>query len=768
MSAYSRVRTLTACWLILGMFAAATQAQGPSIFTTSPQAVKPGTTVDVTICGGNLAGATQLWTSFPCQAVLSPDVKDNAKNNGEAIYRITIPEDAPIGVHGIRVVTPGGISALKLFAIDDLSSVAQQGNNNTPSTAQTLALPVAVDGAMASLKSDYYKFKAEAGQRLSIEILAQRIGSPLDLLIQLLDARGRILTSIDDEPGLSSDPRLSYTFAESGEYTLKVRDNQWRGGENYFYRLRIGDFPCVTVPYPMGAKRGSDVTIGFAGPDVQEVQPVTLKVPSDPLLNWINVSVKRTGGQSSSFAILATGDGEEFLETEPNDAAEKANRVNQSTNLNGRLDNPGDVDRFVFHAKKGQKFLFAAIARSQGSPADLSLQLFKAEGQEVAKSDDSGQNEATVNYTLPADGDYSLVVYDLARKGGSAYAYRIEVTQPKPGFSLSATADRLNIPAGGIAAVTVNATRNNYNGPIAVAAIDLPKGVTSLPTIIGPGRTHVILTVKSASNALAGRLFPIRIVGTAKIGNADFQATASIIAALKGVLNGMPYPPRILAKSTALAIGPKPPFVLRTEPAQVVFGRNLKATVKVIAERQTGYDEEIVLAVTPARKGLPPGITVAVKPIPKGKNEIEVIFSADEKAPLSEFTANLIGKHKKEKTTTEQSLPGVGLKLEAPLRMTVSLAEGPLKQGSQIKVKATVQRNPALSAPIVVTFQNLPKGVSAPATTIPVDKNEVDILLSAAQNALVSTVKNITIQGEASVGKMKLSAISSAVALTVE
>ena len=127
MIAGTRAAFVTSLWLIPSLLipAVTAEAQVPSISSSSPQAVQPGETIDVTIRGANLTGATRLWTSFSSKSVLSPDVKENGTNKAEVVFRVTVSEDAPVGVHGIRVATPGGVSAMKLLVVDDLKSVSQ-------------------------------------------------------------------------------------------------------------------------------------------------------------------------------------------------------------------------------------------------------------------------------------------------------------------------------------------------------------------------------------------------------------------------------------------------------------------------------------------------------------------------------------------------------------------------------------------------------------------------------------------------------------------
>ena len=744
-------------------------AQEPSISSTTPLAVQPGKATDVKLRGGNLAGASELWISSPGHAQLSANVKDNGKNKAEATYRIEVPADTPVGVYGLRLAAPGGTSALRLFAVDDLPSVAQSKDNTTPAAAQELAIPGAVDGSLSSLTRNYYKFKVAAGQQVSFEVLARRLGSALDPMIRILDSKGRELAYSDDVPGLRADAQLCHDFEQEGEYVLEIRDIRYQGGGNHFYRLRIGDFPCVLVPYPMGVKRGSRATITFAGTHTQGVQPVKLNVPADLAFQWLHVGAKRASGKSSGFVTLAIGDSDEFLESEPNDESDNANRIEMGTNINGRLDKPNDVDRFVFKAEKGQRITFRGITRRQGAPTSLYMRLLKADGAQVAVKEDFGTADAVLDYHFKAEGgDYTLVLEDMHRRGGTQFAYRIVLGLAKTGFTLAASADRVNIPAGGTAMVTVTATRQRYTGPISVGAVNLPDGITSTSAVIGSGQTSVVLTLSSQPGAPTGKVFPIQILGTAEIANQDFRAVASISGALKATFNGLPWPPNSLSEAVAVGVGPEKAIRLNIESQQITFGRDLKAVVKVTAEREKGWDDQIALAVTPAKNGLPGGVTAALKPIPKGKNEIEITFSANSKAPQGDFTAVLTGTIKNGKTTITEAVPGIGLRLQAPLTIKPTAENLKLTKGGQFKLKVIVERNPALKAPIVVSFQNLPKGVAATKATIAADKNEAEIVFTATPDAQSGTVKNVTVKGDATIGKAKFSATSAAFSLAVE
>ena len=768
----SRLRVCLATLLTVSGICVVTTAShaAPAVTTTAPQAVIPGQQIDVKLRGSDLVGVSQLWTQFGATAQLTPDVKDNGKNAAEVSWRLNVPAEVPVGVHGLRVAGPNGVSALKLIMVDDLPSVAQAAGNTTMEKAQELGQPSAVDGAVANLARNYYRIKVTAGQKLSVEVVARRLGSALDPLLRILDAKGRELTYSDDEPGLRGDARLHYTFATAGDYVIEVRDIRYQGGAGHFYRLRVGDFPCLSSPYPLGVTRGSVGKVTFVGPDADGVGEVEVRAPSEPNTDWVNVSARRPNGKSSGFAMLRIEDAPVAVETEPNNELAKATRVELGQSLNGKIEASGDVDHFTFPAKKGQKYRFNAVTRRQGVPTSAYLRLLKADGGQVAAKEDFGVGDAFFDYTFPADGDYTLAVEELHRRGGSAFAYRVEAQAITPTFDLSAAADTVNVGAGSTAMITVNVVRRGYNGPIQVAATNLPAGVLSNPTVLGPGMKSVVLTVSSGAETAAGTFVPVTIVGRGKIGAEDFEVVAGTEAALKAKFNALPWGPQNLDGQLALGVSPKPQIRLRPEVGEIIFGKSLSAKVKVLVDRDKGFDEAVTLVVTPDAKkgGLPATVTAAVTPIAKGKNEAIITFTATDKAPIGDFTAVLTGTIKQGKTTVVQTVPGITLRLQAPMTLALAPAAEKFAAGSELKAKVTVQRNPALKGEVTLTFQNLPKGVTIAAAKIPDDKNETEVTLVAAVDAAKGAITNLSVKAEVTVGKVKVSAVSPNVKLTVE
>src|SRR5262249_1033429 len=150
--------------------------------------------------------------------------------------------------------------------------------NRSRATAQVVPVPCVVVGKCDVVESaDWYKVTVAPGQRVSFEVLGRRLGSAFDPQLTIYDPRTsrEVLggPSIHAR-GLQTDPRVPHTFKDAGDYLVEVRDVSYRGAPAFWYRLRIGDFPCATTPLPLAVKRGSQTTVSFAGPGVESVAPV--------------------------------------------------------------------------------------------------------------------------------------------------------------------------------------------------------------------------------------------------------------------------------------------------------------------------------------------------------------------------------------------------------------------------------------------------------------------------------------------------------------
>src|SRR5439155_7592829 len=186
---------------------------------------------------------------------------------------------------------------------------------------------------------------------------------------------------------------------------------------------------------------------------------------------------------------------------------------------------PKDRDWFEFTAANGQRLVCSGRTRSLGSPCDLSMRLYSADGNQLAEADISGANEGTLTNKFNAAGSYRLLVEELNRGGGPGFVYRIAVEPFRPGFTLSVETNRLEAAADGGFEIKVTASRREYDGPITLRLAGLGDEAGLEDTVVAEKKNETTLKVKLPPPLEAGQLIHIRIAGKARVGEDDFEAT---------------------------------------------------------------------------------------------------------------------------------------------------------------------------------------------------------------------------------------------------
>lgn len=181
--------------------------------------------------------------------------------------------DKGLGIRPISLRTEEPAANRVLFARDTLPECLEQEPNNRPAEAQTITLPVIVNGRIDRPgDQDLFRFEGHAGAEIVAEVLARRLGSPLDSLLKLTDQSGRTLAMNDDHEDKGTallthhaDSRLSVKLPANGSYYLHVSDTQHKGGDEYAYRLRVGpprpDFELRVTPSSVNGRAGTNAPV---------------------------------------------------------------------------------------------------------------------------------------------------------------------------------------------------------------------------------------------------------------------------------------------------------------------------------------------------------------------------------------------------------------------------------------------------------------------------------------------------------------------------
>jgi hypothetical protein len=256
----------------------------PVVTRWSPLGGRRGQTVQVALAGINLGATKELQVALPGEA-------------GRSSFRVT-PDTAQ-----------GPANPIDLLIEDQPEVEEHEPNNEVKAAVRTPALPLRASGRIdAKGDRDLFAFTATEKQALSVDLQARRIGSRLDSVIRVLDATGKELASNDDAVG--RDSRLTFTAPAAGEYFAEVRSLSGKGGDDYFYLLRIGapptpDFALSVTPDNPTAPAGGAVVLtvtadrrGYAG-DIQ------LRAENLPAGITVSAGTLRSGQNSAILTLTA-------------------------------------------------------------------------------------------------------------------------------------------------------------------------------------------------------------------------------------------------------------------------------------------------------------------------------------------------------------------------------------------------------------------------------------------------------------------------------
>ena len=207
------------------------------------------------------------------------------QHNALAERRLDLMIDRQLSTDAGSVLHTESVSNRVPFSVDTVSECLEKETNDSPDRSQQVSLPIIVNGRIDKPGDwDVFNFKGRAGQEVYAEVRARRLGSPLDSVLRLTDAKGKQLAFNDDHrddgAGLithHADSLLGTTLPVDGSYFIHLGDIQQHGGPDYAYRLRVGppnrDFELRIVPSSINIRGGGTVPLdvhalrrdGFSG-----------------------------------------------------------------------------------------------------------------------------------------------------------------------------------------------------------------------------------------------------------------------------------------------------------------------------------------------------------------------------------------------------------------------------------------------------------------------------------------------------------------------
>jgi hypothetical protein len=467
----------------------------PSITDLQPRGAERGKPFKLTILGRDLPEGAQIRSNMPAvfTPVMATEPNMAMMAPGRSVSFLVEPKPSLTpGIYSIRLEGSSGISNILLFTVgtfpervEDESGVYSPPNrNDTIETAEAIqGTPITINGTLRGAERDIYRVYGKGGERRVFEVEARRAGSAIDPVLRILDGAGKQLAMSEDAPGAGLDARLEFAFPREGYYYVEVHDARFSRQAQNFYRLKMGGYQFFDSVFPLGARRGEVVSVNFQGGN--SIAPAKSSVDLSKIPEHQNLIAITPPGGSDTPVLLSVTDEPEV--TEP------ASPVTLPVVINGRLDKPGEIDKFRLTVDPGDELLIEMQARELGtSRIESIISAYTPDGKKLDSAGDKPlpedvfavqgtsrtSSDPFLNLKIPEGvREVILAVEDLAERGGPQYGYRVVVRKQSEEFRLVLASPMLNIPAGGTAIVSVGADRRGYNGPIQLSVAGLPKGV---------------------------------------------------------------------------------------------------------------------------------------------------------------------------------------------------------------------------------------------------------------------------------------------------
>ncbi|MDP7051905.1 MAG: hypothetical protein QF600_08265 [Verrucomicrobiota bacterium] len=580
----SILNTVMAAAALLVWLAPDTQAQQlPRARMTAvfPAGGQQGTSVDVTISGGDLDGANGLF--FSHKGIAAVPRKDDKGNVVANQYTVTIAKNVPVGIYDVQVGGGQfGISNVRAFAVGDLPEEKSTAGASVDKAMET-KLGTTINGQASSRNYSYFKVSLKKSQRVLIECQAAELDSKMAPVLVLKDSN-----ELELERDRFGRP-LDFTAPAAGDYYVAVYDFTYGGGAEHVYRLTVSQRPYIDFITPPVGKPGSngkytvygrnlpggqDAGMALGGKPLQK-KDVTISLPGDAAarlkiasstpvrpvaagFDGIDYRLPSPAGASNPVHIHFADSAVVAETPDDNNKPEKAQKISVPCEYVGQFYPRRDRDWVTFDAKKGDTYWVEVVSERLGATTNPFFRIQRLtkdkEGKEQASTvkevQDSPVNiggttfntssvDPSFRFVAPDEGTYRILLYDLYNRSSADSLYRLSIHKEAPDFRLVAMPEgpvalantAVPLPTGFLRrgqALPVKVMvfkRDNFNEPIELSVAGLPAHITASKATIAAGQNSalIILNAKVDAPSWSGA---ITITGKSKIADKFVTRTA--------------------------------------------------------------------------------------------------------------------------------------------------------------------------------------------------------------------------------------------------
>ena len=526
----------------------------PYIAHAFPLGVRAGEPASVAVTGVNLGDAHEVKVDPPKSAEGWTTMPLKAKSGGTWL-----------------------LNTVQL-AVGNDPEIFEQEPNDSPTQAQMVSVPVTINGHIAggaknggAADEDYFRFHASKGEKLTIEVAASRLGSPLDSVIEVLDTQGNpipratirclneTVTTLSDRDSRTPGIRLTSTSGFHDRDYLMV-------GDELDQLVYIADQPDEDVR--LRSADGLRWALLGTSPDVHsvntpvyrvEILPPGAEFPPNGLpvfhLTWRNDDGGPGYGSDSRLNFVAPQDGDYLLHLkdirglEGQDFAYRLSLHDANPDYQLRADpaNPnipqGGYAFVTVNANRVPGYEGPIEINVEGLPSGVKASPATIPaGQDstvILLSADASASVDALPATVKIVGHAKISGHDLARVANEDAPLDLASVIPPPDVIVTAEPTPVTLEPGQEVKVTLRVERRNgFQGRVPCTVRNLPPGVR----VVNVGLNGVLVTETQSTRTFLLRAEdwakpitqPIYVVGQVESNSPTMHPSAPLMVEVVG------------------------------------------------------------------------------------------------------------------------------------------------------------------------------------------------------------------------------------------
>jgi hypothetical protein len=473
----------------------------PTLTSVSPNAFNPGTSVPVKFAGKLEGSERRVWCDDAAIQFTLPDAS--------GVSTASVGAEARPGLHLVRFVNSEGVTLPVRFAVGPLPLLEEkEPNDEVPAPQPVAKLPAWIQGRLEKGGDvDGYALTLKKDLPVFIKVDGYSLGSPVDLHFHVLDRQGTKLATASDAKNL--DPELTFVPPEDGVYLLQiagfghppVADVNFTGSALCSYQIAVTQGSAVRRVFPAAVPAAGKGAVELRGqalkPETAKAELAAAPLPGNPDIGTVF--------PKDAFTPLEVLRSKHPIKVLPDASLEKPAECKPPEVIAGQLSKAGAEAAYRIGMKKGERLQARFWSRSLGLGVEGDLVVNNPSGQQVAANANPADvfQEPSVAWTAAVDGDHTLVVRDLFRRGGDACEFVLEIAAPVPGFTVElADGKPVRLETGKTAVVKAKAAFvNGWKEPLVARVAGLPDGVFAAEVAVPEKGGDFDITLLAAANA---------------------------------------------------------------------------------------------------------------------------------------------------------------------------------------------------------------------------------------------------------------------------